>query len=107
MNTPQTFSNKRGDIVATLDGKKLTVNYKGESRVFDAWANGERAWASRVFGGKFKTGTKIWPLSVTVWFKSGNVVIDNGGYSNKGGVTSVTGWFNADNPNATKSHGAR
>lgn len=103
----KTFSTKRGDITATLCGEELAVTYRGETRTFKAYVGKEAASASRVFGGKFKTGTKVWPLSVTCWFDSGNLNVERGGYSNKGGVSSILGWFDAESASATKSRGAR
>lgn len=76
--------------------QSMTVSFGGESRTFDVYNCGERFTAFAVMSGRFRTGAKLWPLSVTVWGKSGNVTIDNGGYSNKGGVRSVVGWWNAD-----------
>ena len=87
-------------ITTTINADQtMTVSFLNESRTFNTYQCADRLIAFNVMSGKFRTGTKLWPLSVTVWGKSGNTVIDNGGYSNKGGVASVVGWWNDDSKN--------
>jgi len=92
-------------ITANINADQtMTVTFNGEERTFDTFYGGDRFTAFNVMSGKFKTGTKLWPLSVTLWGKSGNTVIDNGGHSNKGGVTSVVGWWNKESSQNTQAY---
>lgn len=103
----KSFSNQRGDIKAELNGEELSVTFKGETRTFKkTFSTESHLIADKVFGGKFKTGTKVWPLSIVCVFASGNLLIQNGGYSNKNGVTSIVGWFNPEASNVTRAKGA-
>ncbi len=95
---------------ATYDqaANTLAITFQGETRTFSCYCvMNERVTAPSVFSGRFRTGTKRWPLSATLWFKSGNLVIDNGGFANKGGVVAITGWWDADNKANTQHKGAR
>lgn len=84
----------------------MEVTYRGESRQFNAYKCGDRFCARNVFSGKFRTGSKLWPMEVLLW-DSGNVTICSGGFSNKGGATGLVGWFNANSQYNTQHNGAR
>lgn len=94
---------------------QMEVTYRGETRVFDAycyqytqpWDGKEckRYSASRVFFGRFRSGSKVWPVSVTL--HDNGVVQMDGGHSNKGGIAGITGWFNAESTNISQAVGQR
>lgn len=96
------------NVTATLneDGT-MAVTYRGETRTFPAYSGGEWVCARRVFSGKFRTGQKLWPLSVTLWKQSGRAVVDQGGFSNKGGAVAFVGWWNEESTHNTEYNGAR
>lgn len=91
---------------------QMEVTYRGETRAFDAYLNKSVTdekydqWrASCVFFGRFRSGSKVWPVRV-ILKASGNVELD-GGYSNKGGIASITGWYKADSANISQANGQR
>ena len=84
----------------------VTITYRGESRTFPAFFSRDgRVFIRDVFSGKFRSGTKLWPLEVIIW-ESGNTTVCSGGYSNKGGATIIVGWWNEDSKADTQSGGA-
>lgn len=89
-----------------IDAETMEVTYRNESRQFKAHRINDRVYARNVFCGKFRTGSKLWPMEVIVW-DSGNVTVCNGGFSNKGGVTSLVGWYDAESKYNTQHNGAR
>lgn len=97
-------------VTATYNAETqvLAVTYNGETREFKAHTiHGERATAYNVMAGKFRSGAKLWPCCVTLWFKSGNAVVEQGGFSNRGGAQQIVGWWNNDSNNNSKHNGAR
>lgn len=81
---------------------------KGETREFPAiliGVDGSCAMSSCVFGVRYPTGAKVWPASVSLWTKTGRLVVEAGGYDRGGrsaGAINIVGWF-SDVRDANKS----
>lgn len=84
--------------------KTLTVTFGNETRHFVCREFPALYVADYAMSGKFRTGEKVWPLSLTVSKSTGRIAVSNGGYSNKGGVVRVVGFWNRDNPNNSKNY---
>lgn len=90
------------------DTKTLSVTFRGETREFTRLHDaGNWVCAFAVFGGKFRSGNKVWPMDVTFWKDSGRCNVNQGGYSNKGGACGIVGWYNPDSAYNTQHKGAR
>ena len=73
---------------------KMSVTFRGETRIFDALPNSDGGTAVCVFGVKYPTGTKVWPASVTVY--QGKTSVTAGGYGrggNQSGAVNLLGWY--------------
>ena len=85
------------ELKATFDveTKTMRVTFRGETREFAGCSMSPGVWASAygVFAGKFRSGTKVWPMSVMFWFDSGKASVQSGGFSNKGGAHILVGWY--------------
>lgn len=95
-------------ITATHDAERgvLAIAWHGETREFKAaLVAGRYVVAFRVFAGRFKTGTKLWPLGVTYWPDSGELIVEQGGYSNCRGARHLVGWWDDASPLATRHRG--
>lgn len=94
-------------IAATFNDadQTISVTYYGETRTFPAYKNGKWASAGAVFSGRFRTGTKLWPVGVTVFLDTGNAQLNTAGRSNRGGVTNVVGWWTSDSGYNTRANG--
>jgi hypothetical protein len=85
----------------------VSVTYCGETRTFKGHKWEDRVFAHSVFAAKFKTGTKLWPMDVTYWIGSGNLNIQQGGFSNKGGARGLVGWWNPESQANSQYKGQR
>jgi hypothetical protein len=93
------------DAIVNAD-HTVTVIYMNERRTFDFYIIGNDLRVGNVFAGKFRTGNKLWPMSLTIWEKTGNVTVSQGGFSNKGGVRKVVGWWNKDSAANSRHKGS-
>ena len=75
-----------------------------EKRTFKAFAIGTGAYAFNVLSGKFRMGTKLWPVPVFHNTSTGKTTLGNAGHSNKGGVMNVVGWYELDSKHNSKSY---
>ena len=83
---------------------KITITFRGETRDFTPRMDmGSSFWVPRVFSGKFRSGAKIWPCDIFFVKATGRLTIQPGGYSNKGGVASIVGWFNENDTQNSKN----
>lgn len=87
--------------------QELDVTYRGETRRFKVWKNGNYVRAQSVFSGKFRTGSKLWPCDVTYWFDTKTANVQQGGFSNKGGAVCIVGWWEKDSASNSQHHGMR
>lgn len=95
-------------ILAVMNGDKMAITYRGETREFEARRHPVHAmyYARSVFSGKVGfSGTKNWPVEVILW-DSGNIAL-NGGFANKGKLANVVGWFNPESENNSQFKGKR
>ncbi len=96
----------RKEIDATVNSDQtVTVEFRGEQRTFNAVYLDKRVVVRNVVSGKFRTGKKLWPMDLWI-HENGNACIGNGGFSNKGGVASICGWWNSDGKANTQHRGA-
>lgn len=77
----------------------MTVTFRGESRTFPCIKFAQQNVARLAFGvmgGKYSTGSKVWPCNVTLWIETGRVVVEASGYGRGarcGGAVSLVGWY--------------
>ncbi len=90
-----------GKMKATFNDQTnaLDITHNGETRSFPCFATGYNSdilISCRVFAGKYRTGAKVWPVSVQLDKRTGQLSTMAAGYGRGGrcaGVATLVGWW--------------